>query len=270
MEYLNTLIRKWMPSQSAVKVDSHPRLSGIMDTVNSTLAHGPKTRLPPAFYDAKAIDIIDKIGVEEWFSGFAESNEYRRVGIGALAGDIVARMLGSIERSDNDGLLEVAGADGKLGVERGGERDIKFGMSGCHDTTLAALLASLGSFKGEKWPPYTSHVAFELFREADEPRQSASSANLDQPVMASFSHKQNPKPSSKFLSNGGESDLATEGMARKKMYELTIAEKERLKGHYVRIRYNDRPIVVPGCKLPGKHLDGDESFCTLVGASMTH
>ena len=48
-----------------VAVDSHPRLSGIMDTVNSTLAHGPKTRLPQKFYDTKGRDIIDRIGVEE-------------------------------------------------------------------------------------------------------------------------------------------------------------------------------------------------------------
>ena len=36
MEYLNKLISKWMPETSRrVAVDSHPRLSGIMDTINS-------------------------------------------------------------------------------------------------------------------------------------------------------------------------------------------------------------------------------------------
>lgn len=69
MEYLSSLISKWMPEQEDgsrnVAVDSHPRLSGIMDTVNSTLAHGPKTRLPQKFYDTKGRDIIDRIGVEE-------------------------------------------------------------------------------------------------------------------------------------------------------------------------------------------------------------
>ena len=69
MAYLSSLISKWMPEQSDgtqnVAVDSHPRLSGIMDTVNSTLAHGPKTRLPSRFYDSKGREIIDKIGVEE-------------------------------------------------------------------------------------------------------------------------------------------------------------------------------------------------------------
>ena len=69
MQYLSSLISKWMPEQDDgtqnVAVDSHPRLSGIMDTVNSTLAHGPKTRLPSKFYDSKGRDIIEKIGVEE-------------------------------------------------------------------------------------------------------------------------------------------------------------------------------------------------------------
>lgn len=69
MDYLTSLISKWMPEQNdgshRVAVDSHPRLSGIMDTVNSTLAHGSKTRLPEKFYDSKARNIIDRIGVEE-------------------------------------------------------------------------------------------------------------------------------------------------------------------------------------------------------------
>ena len=69
MQYLSSLISKWMPEQDDgshdVAVDSHPRLSGIMDTINSTFAHGPKTRLPSKFYDSKGRDIIDRIGVEE-------------------------------------------------------------------------------------------------------------------------------------------------------------------------------------------------------------
>jgi acid phosphatase len=31
-----------------------------------------KTRLPKEFYDEKGRAIIDKIGVEEWFSGYQE------------------------------------------------------------------------------------------------------------------------------------------------------------------------------------------------------
>lgn len=83
MEYLSSLISKWMPEQEDgsqnVAVDSHPRLSGIMDTINSTLAHGPKTRLPSKFYDAKARDIIDRIGVEEYDVAIALTNHMLRL-----------------------------------------------------------------------------------------------------------------------------------------------------------------------------------------------
>lgn len=264
MKYLNSLIQKWMPNESKVQVDSHPRLSGIMDTINSTLAHGPKTRLPSTFYDSRGREIIEKIGVEEWFAGFQESNEYRTVGIGGLAGDIVARMVGSVEKSGNDGLLEVGGEGGSLGAGRGGEKDIKFGLSGCHDTTLAAILASLGCFQGEKWPPYTSHIAFELFRETNAGRKSVNGDRLDEAVTARAAHKQNQSRLSAFFSSSRPVKLATEGISRKPVNELNATEWEKLKGHYVRVRYNDQPLIIPGCRFPGKHLDGDESFCTLV------
>ncbi|KAL8636555.1 MAG: hypothetical protein Q9228_006058 [Teloschistes exilis] len=250
MDYLNSLISKWMPEDSPeVAVDSHPRISGIMDTVNSTLAHGPKTRLPSPFYDAKGRDIIDQIGTEEWFSGYKESEEYRKLGIGALVGDIVGRMVGSAEGSGNDGLLEVAGIDGDLSKGRGGESAIKFAMSGCHDTTLAAMLSSLGAFQSGKWPPYTSHIAVELFKDESTAREPAPPADN--------------APRQTFLGASRKSTKPSSVMTRKPSQDLTAEEKEKLQGYFVRLRYNDRPMVVPGCGLPGKHLEGDKSFCTL-------
>lgn len=67
MAYLNKIYGPWMPDNTPrVAVDGKPRLSGIMDTVNSTLAHGPETRLPKEFYDPKAREILEKLGTEEW------------------------------------------------------------------------------------------------------------------------------------------------------------------------------------------------------------
>lgn len=66
MDYLNSIYGKYMPEGTRVAVDAKPRLSGIMDTVNSTLAHGPETKLPDVFYDAKALETMEKINVEEW------------------------------------------------------------------------------------------------------------------------------------------------------------------------------------------------------------
>lgn len=247
MEYLSSLISKWMPNKSKVAVDSHPRLSGVMDTVNATLAHGPETRLPAPFYDTKGLEIIDKIAVEEWFSGYKENNEYRKVGVGALAGDIVARMVGSVKKNENDA-----------------ETSIKFGMSGCHDTTLAALLSSLGCFDGQKWPPYTSHIAFELFKEAQPRLESTNSTDLDEPIPASTLHVLNRTPIQKLFGRAAKPGFTPAGAPRKPLEDMNSTERKKLSGHYVRIRYNDRPMTIPGCKLPGKHLDGDESFCTLV------
>lgn len=266
MDYLSSLISKWMPEDSKqVAVDSHPRLSGIMDTINSTLAHGFQTRLPSKFYDVKGRGIIEKIAVEEWFAGYKESREYREVGIGSLVGDIVSRMLGNVERRGGDALLEIGGENDKMGAGRGGEKEIKFAMSGCHDTTLAAVMCSLGAFDAEKWPPYTSHVAIELFREETESRtKNAGEEDLREPVTASTAHAQNPSPRRSILRSFRTGNLASEGFARKPLEEFNKDEKEKLKGYFVRMRYNDRSISVPGCKLPGKHLEGDESFCTLV------
>ncbi|KAJ4373284.1 hypothetical protein N0V83_003578 [Neocucurbitaria cava] len=277
MEYLSKLFSKWMPGEAKVAVDSHPRLSGIMDTVNATDAHGPETKLPKEFYDPKARAIIDKVAVEEWFKGYTESAEYRMLGIGGLMGDVTSRMAGSVEHNGNDGLVEIGGVDGKLGKGRGGETDIKFALSGCHDTTLAGVLTSLGAFDGEKWPPFTSHIAFELFRSkrggagaggADAgalrvPKTSTTTPTLQQEVGS----KSQSWWSSLFGSvktSKDEAPATPEGIARRPITELSQAQRDELQGYYVRIRYNDKIMQVPGCKVEGKHLEGDTTFCTLV------
>ncbi|TAQ85684.1 4-nitrophenylphosphatase/Acid phosphatase [Chlorociboria aeruginascens] len=268
MDYLNLLISKWMPDGGKrVAVDSHPRLSGIMDTINSTLAHGPQTRLPDEFYDPKGRAIIEKIGVEEWFSGYRESQEYRAVGIGGLMGDLVERMVGSAESNANDGLFEIGGKDGSLGQGRGGEKAIKFGLSGCHDTTLAAVLTSLGAFDGEPWPPYTSHIALELFKKS-QTSQIEGPVKRDFQDAKSFISKNESRSSKGFFASifGGNSapeSMKPVGIARKPTEKLSAEEKSRLDGYFVRIRYNDKVMTVPGCTSVGKHLEGDESFCTL-------
>ncbi len=70
-------------------------------------------------------------------------------------------MVGSAEQTPADGsreLVEETGADAYTPV--------KFGLSGCHDTTLAGVLTSLGAFDGDEWPAFTSHIAIELFKES--------------------------------------------------------------------------------------------------------
>lgn len=247
MDYLHSLYGKWMPGDTKVAVDSRPRLSGIMDTVNATLAHGPETRLPKEFYDERGREIMERIGVEEWFAGYKESREYRMLGIGGLLGDVVGRMVGSVEQHGGgaDALLKRTGQE-----ERSGR--IRFGLSGCHDTTLAGVLASLGAYDTDRWPPFTSHIAIELFR--DGKKRGVTPPNVEEVGKKSWW-------GSLF---GGASGGKAGGIGRRPTEELTPGEKGKLDGYYVRIRYNDEPVTVPACRVPGNHLEGDESICTLV------
>lgn len=274
MGYVNGKISKWMPESSkTVGVDSHPRLSGIMDTINSTLAHGPETRLPKEFYDARLRSIIDKIGVEEWFAGYNENREYRTLGMGAQVGDIVERMISKVEGVGLS-INEIGGENGQLGRGRGGETGIIFALSGCHDTTLAGFLSSFGAFNNDPWPPYTSHIAVELFRDKSGTYPPARSLSTTASTTETA-----PKPgwlattlglsSPSFTTSKSPAALVTDsnntaaGIARRPVSELSESERNRLSGYYVRLRYNDRVFKIPGCAKPGNHLEGDESFCTL-------
>ncbi|PHH62548.1 hypothetical protein CDD81_6934 [Ophiocordyceps australis] len=231
MALLTKKLGKWMPDDSPkVAVDSRPRLSGVLDTINSTNAHGPQTKLPREFYDPEVKRIAERIAVEEWFAGYMESAEYRTLGIGSLLGDIVWRMVGSAEHS-------ASGAT---------PSPPRLALSGCHDTTLAAVLASLGAYQTEAWPPFTSHIALELFRSTQPSTMPP-----------------RPATTSSFWPSwlGGSSSSSSIG--RKPSTQLTDAQKQTMHGYFVRVRYNDEPVVIPGCKAAGNHLDGDESFCTL-------
>lgn len=272
MEYLNKLIGKWMPPSSPkVKVDSHPRLSGIMDTINATLAHPKDTRLPKEFYDDKARAIIDRIGVEEWFSGYSENEEYRKLGIGALVGDVVERMTSVVEGAGLS-INEVGGSDGKPGKGRGGEQGIKFALSGCHDTTLAAILTSLGAFGTEHWPPYTSHIAVELFRNVNPTTTASPSDSIDTFTSRTETQPSTTKPGwlAGMLGLGGAEPTSSpqrspsSNIARRPYDSLSTSEKAKLNDYYVRLRYNDKIMHIPGCAKPGWHLEGDESLCTLT------
>ncbi len=161
--------------------------------------------------------------------------------------------------------VKMTAQTGKAHVESGKYEagGIRFGLSGCHDTSLASLLSSLGAFKGEDWPPYTSSIAFELFKASgteEDAGKGGGSPKTDSNLSRLFS----------LLGLRTKTTHSSKESARKPTDDLSQDEKDALSGHYVRIRYNDRPMFVPGCKLPGKHLEGDESFCTLVGLALSY
>lgn len=256
MDYLNKLWSKHMPEQSPkVAVDGHPRLSGIMDTINATDAHGPATKLPSEFYDKKGRSFIDQIAVEEWFAGYGESNEYRKLGIGALLADVVDRMVSTAV--EGGWRSETNSSD--LNPKDNGKA-IKFAMSGCHDTTLAAILSSLGGFQNGHWPPFTSSVVIELFSQAPNEIANAGSGHSTPDVASK-------KPgvfSSLFGGKKSSMQSPTSETARTQISDLPEKSREALSKHYVRIRFNDVPVLIPGCAVkPENHLPGDETFCTL-------
>ncbi|KAJ5648921.1 uncharacterized protein N7484_002644 [Penicillium longicatenatum] len=259
MDYLNRLWSKYMPESSPkVAVDAHPRLSGIMDTINASDAHGPATRLPSEFYDKKARAVLDRIAVEEWFAGYNESAEYRKLGIGGLMGDVVDRM---VSTAVDGGWHSKTSASGSGNPES--SKAIKFAMSGCHDTTLAAILSSVGGFQDGSWPPFTSSIAVELFSQAPSSRTEAGT------VLEEFSNPAVVSMKGVFSSMFGrgksvEEKHAPSATARAPLDSFPDEARESLRKHYVRIRYNDQPVIIPGCAAkPENHLPGDETFCTL-------
>lgn len=175
------------------------------------------------------------------FAGFKENHEYRSLGMGSLLGDITARMVANVEASHS-------GSQGNA--------VIKFGMSGCHDTTLAGTLASLGAYETHRWPPYTSHVALEVFRKSTGASAAKTPSSTNGVPAAGPGAAPGANPSSLAGS-------ALDGIGRKPLQEMTEDELSRIESHYVRVRYNDEPVTIPGCKAAGNHLEGDETFCTL-------
>ena len=250
MDYLNTTLQKWMPLQQRVAVDSKPTLHGIWDTINATLATpGPPTRLPSEFYDSKVYSILDRLVTEEEYSGYKESVEYRTLGIGAMLGETVQRMVRSSRSSSSrsqEKETRTSSSPGESFDDKMGDNDpggsvrggLKIALFGCHDSTIAAVLASLGAMEGDnnKWPSYTSSLAIELFQ-AIEPAEPPNRQDLEKVIIPT-------EPP-----GGSDSDSASQ--------------------KYVRIRYNDRPITIPGCRMQGRHLRGDESMCTFVSVNLS-
>jgi len=70
-----------------------------------------------------------------------ENETYRRLGVGPLLGDVLDRFINAAETSSSQ----------------------KMALYGTHDTTIAALLATMGVFD-KRWPCFTSNITFELFQ----------------------------------------------------------------------------------------------------------
>lgn len=237
MRYLSKKLGKWMPGNKPLTVDSRPRLSAVMDTVNATLAHGPDTRLPDEFYDERVRKVIDRIVVDETFRGYGVSREFRMLGVGELVGDMVLKMVDQLEWNQRHDIPQDSTVQSSSPP--------RLSLSGCHDSTIGATLASFGCFDShERWPAFTSHIIFELFRKRRTPFPSTNESKLRWPWNVTTS--------------------SVSIIGRRLVQKPTTEEVQEMDEYFVRVRYNDRIMTIPGCRAEGKHLNGDESLCTLV------
>ncbi|EPQ29696.1 uncharacterized protein PFL1_02916 [Pseudozyma flocculosa PF-1] len=146
---LEKLDAKTMPYTNGVpmRVDGHPRLNGLFDTIRAAQSHGFK--VPPVFLESETQSIVENAIVGEWFSGYQAEDpekrlEFRRLAMGRLLEDLAGRMQKKADKGDAEAL--------------------KFALYATHDTSLAGLLCTLDCFDF-RWPVFTASVGIELFQD---------------------------------------------------------------------------------------------------------
>ncbi|KAK4700058.1 acid phosphatase, partial [Phenoliferia sp. Uapishka_3] len=200
---LDPLLSKYI-NGGPVRIDGHPRANGLLDTIMVCKAHGIK--VPSEFEDPAVLQTLETAVVHEWFDGFANP-EFRKLAMGRLLGDLTNH-------------LERKAADPKEKTEK-----LRLAVYSCHDTSLGGILNALNVFDS-RWPPFTSHIAFELFRPSPPPTAPSTLSSF----LPSLIHAAPASP------------------------------------YYVRMRYNGKPVSIPSCRKEGMHLEGsDGEVCTLDG-----
>jgi acid phosphatase len=128
------------------RVDGHPRLNGILDTVRASKAHG--IAIPSVFEDEKVMKLVEEAVVDEWYIGYRADDsttrqQYRRLAMGRFLDDLSGRMNEKADKPSSTAL--------------------KLAIYSAHDTSLAGLLSTLDVFDNH-WPAFTASCGIELFR----------------------------------------------------------------------------------------------------------
>ncbi|KAG8885363.1 hypothetical protein FRB97_001438 [Tulasnella sp. 331] len=121
-----------------IRVDSKPRLSGVLDTIRAADVHG--IAVPSEFLAPDVVSIMEGAVVAEWFGGY-QTQEFRRLAMGRLLDDLQSKMHRKAVMSIRDPL--------------------KIAVNACHDTSLAGIMSTLDVFDN-RWPAFTSSITFEL------------------------------------------------------------------------------------------------------------
>jgi acid phosphatase len=105
-----------------------------------------------------------------------------------------------------------------------GRSPLRLAVYSAHDTSLAGILCALDAFD-KRWPPFTSHLTFELLR------------RKRRTWWWSLSPRTGPGGP---VGGGGDGE------------------------HFVRLRYNGHTVRLPACLGPEKHWPGSQGeICTL-------
>ncbi|KAJ7234638.1 histidine phosphatase superfamily, partial [Mycena haematopus] len=164
LEPLDKYISKYLDGRP-IRIDGKPRASGVLDTIRAAVAHGVK--VPTEFENKAIVDVVERAVVAEWFAGC-------EIAISLSSGSFVHSSLYDWNRlSLQTKHLKFAVWDGTptfrprrqngQKAELGSENPLKILVHSTHDTALAATLSTLDVFD-EKWPAFTAHISFELFK----------------------------------------------------------------------------------------------------------
>ncbi|KAK4047226.1 hypothetical protein OIV83_005528 [Microbotryomycetes sp. JL201] len=217
LETIDPLVRKYV--KAPLRIDGKPAASSVLDTIYVARAHG--IRVPSEFEDPAVLRTLEAAVVHEWFDVYSNF-EFRKLAMGRLLGDLKAALVRKAQ-------------DPKETREKA-----RLSIYACHDTSVGGILNALDAFDG-RWPPFTSHLAVELFRAS--PSSSTSSPN--QATSGSFFSAFVPS----FL-------------------QSSLKQQQLQKQHYVRLLFNAKPVILPACQATGNHLPGTEgAVCTLEAFS---
>ncbi|CAG8435561.1 8468_t:CDS:2 [Funneliformis caledonium] len=188
LEYLTTQLKSIVKE---VAIDSKPSCNGIYDTVISAKANG--IPVPKEFTD-DIIDKMDNVTTGQWFDGYQETSEMRRLAMGPFLIDLRDIILSKVNNKSET-------------------KDLKFAVFSCHDSSMVPLLTIFSGFD-HRWPKFNTHITFELF----------------------------------------------ESNEKSWVYKLFSSANDN---HYIRIRCNDKILVLPECQKDDQHHPNDKSLCTL-------
>ncbi|PWN27201.1 phosphoglycerate mutase-like protein [Jaminaea rosea] len=223
---LDPLIAPHLSKDGSVKlrVDGHPRLSGVTDSLRCAKAHSMPVPAPMRG-QSEALDKMEAAVCAEWFGGYSAGRSGREEEAGDGEKSKVFRRLamGPLLRDLQWCLDEKAASSEVIAPgenEKSEKVPLRMAIYSTHDTTLAGMLATLDLYDGRRWPAFTASVGVELWKQAGRQAQPQASSGAE-------------------------------------------AQEARTQ-HFVRLLYDGRPVRMPWCApASSPAADGGPELCPL-------